>query len=276
MGNFISSRDYLLDYNSNQILCRNGVDPLSSPDCSFAGIVTDPYYVPFSDGPQFLDVFYKGALVRVDVGDRNYWYTSVINDTKKTDLVVLLKDPVTRGPNPGQQFWISPVAIVRYTIAADPNYISLYTGVADYDQRWILTRTVANAFGDKNADIIDFLLPQTDPQTPGLSIDLIMDANGQLSGQQVLPPNIQLSQPCNLIPGGNVACANPVQARAAVITLRARTETEDSDFTIFNYSVPGYQAGNIGIDLDVNPTNGLAHVRTERTVVEMKNLSQSF
>jgi prepilin-type N-terminal cleavage/methylation domain-containing protein len=271
IGNFISSRDYWFELSSpttGTILCRNGVpwDAVSNPVCQNGDFVPDKYMIPFVDGPGFGNLFYPGAAVRVDVGGGNYCYGMVGNTA---GLTVTLNTAIDRNEIQGQQLWINPVTTITYAIRQDGTYLSRYAPVGANNQRWMLNRSTVNVFGNQTADIADFLLPQANGNTPGLSVDFIRDAAGQAAGAPVRP-NIQIQPLCNLIPQQN-ACADPVQARAAVITLRARTEMEDPDFTINNYAGSS-QAGNMGIDLDGIPEDGLAHVRTVQTVVEMRNL----
>jgi hypothetical protein len=58
---------------------------------------------------------------------------------------------------------------------------------------------------------------------------------------------------------------DPLRVRALVITLRGRTEMEDPAMTVVH---PEHS-----IDLDGVPDNGLATVRVERTVVELRNFA---
>jgi hypothetical protein len=76
-------------------------------------------------------------------------------------------------------------------------------------------------------------------------------------------------------PGDIQPLASPVpleRIRAIIITLRGRLASEDPKFTIQGYtSAPPFL--DFGVDLDGEPTNGLARVRVERTVIPLRNVA---
>jgi prepilin-type N-terminal cleavage/methylation domain-containing protein len=268
-GNFVSSRDYLYDPSVGRIFCRNGRDPLDSPDCSPApGIAVEPYILPFADGPDFANVFCQNEMVRVDVKGRKYCY-ALVNQPNVANKTFSITPQVYGSKTQGDTFWINPVTTVTYNINSDLLYTARYNGNTNYNMRWMLNRATLSCQGNLNADLADFMLPPNDAQFPGLGIQAINDLNGVIGGQLKQP---SFGATCTATEGSATCVFDPQYTRAVIITLRARTEMEDPDFTINNYNDTS-PSRDIGIDLDQNPADGLAHVRTERTVVELRNLA---
>lgn len=267
-GNFVSSRDYSRNMFTGQIACRNEYpyNPNDPPGVKCGGY--EPYHWPFADGPAEVgDVFCMGQWTRMDAsGDGRYCYFQVASVGQATNEVQFTQ-PVNRDEVKGMYRWTNPITLVRYQMAQGV-YTPRFAAGTNARFRWVLERSYE---GCRNAqltlnqpvEIAEFLLPQA---MGGFAVEQILDTDGNanLLGNEWQPAigNIQpLASP-----------VDPVRLRGLVITLRGRVENEDPDFTIqaFNNALPFL---NFGVDLDGQPTNGLARVRVERTVVDLRNMA---
>lgn len=266
-GNYLSTRDYLLrlDSGTPTVVCRDG----SAVNCAVSNAACpgglDPFDRPFFEGPGFQDVFANGAVIRIDAGERKYLYRTV-NAADPATCQVGFNPQVSAAVLGRKYVWANPITGVGYASVAQGKV----SGPGEDGRRWLLQRTALN----RVADVAEFLLNPADAQVPGLEVQMYVDTLGVNS-----PPAgtvRAIAGPLPLIPP-NVAnpAGFPVRLRAVAITLRARTEAEDPDFLIDNYAANPV-ARNYGVDLNNNPADGLAHVRVERTVVELSNMSLNW
>jgi prepilin-type N-terminal cleavage/methylation domain-containing protein len=273
-GNFLSTRDEYyrrISATTGKIDCRDKQPFVPAMGNMNAGLGSglaayDPYLVPFTDGASFADAFAAGRTVRLDVGDRRYFYTTV-NAVDPVNNALTLRDSIDMNFIRGNNFWINPITERRYQV--------VNKGGPANNQRWVLERTdVLNIVGGAPTppvEIAEYLLPMNDlgNTPPGLGIDLYLDTPGAVCGKPKTP---DIQPPQSFIPNNGNVALDPVTVRAVVITLRARTMAEDPEFFISTYPGTNGVAKNIGIDLDGIPASGLAHVRVERTVIELRNL----
>lgn len=267
-GNYVSPRDYLWNQFTNNVACRNKIDP-AEPHFNDCGGY-EPSLMPYADGPGVVDdIFCPGLTVRVDVGDRRFQYLQVSAVAPPNQVVIAGIDP---NQVRGHYRWINPVNMVRYTIQQDATYVVPFSTPTAAASNWQLARRIqacrAGALGFGNPVILaDFLLPQTAAE-PGMEVSFIQDNNATLCGTPATPALGPLTQ---FIPNTG-ASPDPVMARSMLVVLRGRTSSEDPQLYINNYAGDLSTAQRYGIDLDSDPANGLAHVREIRTMVELRNL----
>jgi prepilin-type N-terminal cleavage/methylation domain-containing protein len=285
-GNYTSTRDYRVDMERMTIVCRNN-EPFNTTNSNEAegncgGF--EEYLEPFADGPQNLDdIFCQGMTVRF--GERNFCYFNIQSVNPDT-LEIAVDQLIDRSVMQGDYMWLSPVNEVKYRVAQDADYLTRYTSSEPAANRWILSRQYsgcrAGVLQGVDADneelwteVGEFLLPADDPNrtddVPGLELEQYLDsAAGAAICAEPWQPIVDDT------PSEITVSPDPVRTKAISITLRGRTEYEDPKFIIPNYGDRGTEprdpALDFGIDLDGDPTNGLAHVRVERTVVELRNL----
>lgn len=279
LGNFVSSRDYRLEIMSSStgcILCRNGRRWDAVMGCYVGGGDDYNFLRPFADGPSFDQAFCPGEWIRLDVGNGFYAYYKIGGtgsvagcSFQLTGLVDHNGDGIDRdrikGGTDVHPIWINPVTAVQYRLK---NQGPVPPVNAD---RWALLREQMGCTTLQPVEVADFLLPADDPDAPGLEVNVYLDS-AATTGIGQWQPEIDMSTPVNLIPGGGTV--NWTRARAIGITLRGRTATEDPHFTL-DSTMPAAQAKNFGFDLDGDPDNGLAHVRTEHTLIELRNMALS-
>ena len=149
--------------------------------------------------------------------------------------------------------WVNPISTIRYRIVE-----KLPAGSGN----WILNRVLVDADDQEEhpTEIAELLLPPNDADTPGLSIQVLNDSRG---GICQVP-----WQPLVTAPVALTGAVDPTQVRAMVVTLRGRTVAEDPDFTV---DATDAASGNFGYDIDSTQA-GLAYVRTESTIIELRNL----
>lgn len=267
LGNYTSARAYNLAAATAVVHCldKSAYDPVGG--CALS---TDRYNEPFYDGPKRLDdIFCSGVPVRLDPGDRYYIYYQVDSVSADT-LTVNLNPAVDQDIVNGDFHMINPINTVSYQIVVDDRYKPRYQNPTANATRWILQRTYTGCDQGQLAvgepiEIGAFLLDPQGPR-PGWEFEIYQDVAPELSLETPNPdwqPNVVGPTPLDW---GN--SPPPERLRALIVTLRARTEFEDPNFFIPNYTPDQ----DIGVDLDGNPQNGLAHVRTERTVVLLPNL----
>jgi prepilin-type N-terminal cleavage/methylation domain-containing protein len=278
-GNFLSSRDYRILLTSNNtavIRCRDdsaytpGPTP---PEDSCAADVKGLKWVlslilPFKDGSGFKDLFYNGQDFRMmdSLGTTFSFHT--VQNSDPTTSTFGFTPAINLDKSAGYHRWINPFSAVTYRVIQDTTYNRLYPSGPDASHRWVLQRIWGLADAPNTIEMAEFLLPNTQ----GLEVQVINDANAPSSMcVQPWPQNIQ-DLPADLTAAFTLQ--QLLQARALVITLRGRTETEDPDFTLEDPAADA--AINYAIDLDGNPANGLAHVRIESRVVEMRNLAYAW
>ncbi|MBW1808848.1 MAG: prepilin-type N-terminal cleavage/methylation domain-containing protein [Deltaproteobacteria bacterium] len=249
-GNFVSSRDYLISKMPHKVLCRNGLDPVKYTNCEISGASTisntqsvQKQFMPFADGPPFCRIFKAGLRIQLDTGDGRYSYHIVSGIGEEYGHTLT---PVLNPDIPGDDFWVSPISAIEYRFEEDGDYTERYSTPTADAARWVLWRETQ---GDR-VEVGEFLLPPPD----GFNIEVYNAAN------------IAISTP--VVSGADVD--PPAAMRAIMITLRARTEVEDPRLSI-NDLDPASR--NFGVDLDGDAENGLARVRMEQTVVELRNLA---
>jgi len=270
-GNFISSRDYRICTSDYKVLCRNGLDPVISDEGGTPGVQTsevpgsNSQYDPFADGPKFGGVFTTGTLLRFDTGDGRYTYHRITGANAGTYTLNL--DPPLDRNIPGDDWWASPLTQIEYRYEEDDDYDPIIPHDDPENKRWVLKRVWMGYDPDtgemveRELEVAEFLLAPPN----GLTFQIYEDAAAVINeamGQPVVDgvPDVV----------SDADDVNAVQARALVITIRARNEVEDPAFTLDNPAEVG--ANNHGVDLDGDPDNGLARVRMETTVVELRNL----
>lgn len=262
-GNYLSSTDYRMQLdgvNQGTILCRDGStltlndsDP-SAASCG-AGAYTpvDPSpeqtNLPFRTSDQFKFLFPDGLLFRLDAEDRRYTYHYVAS---RSGTQLTFNPDLDRDKVRGHFKWINPVGTIRYRVGEK----------TAGSKNWVLYRITVDADDQEEhaTEIAEFLLPPNDADTPGLSIQVYNDTAGGICQ----PP----WQPVISTPVALSGAVNPTTARAMVVTLRGRTATEDPDFTL---SASDTASGNFGFDVDTAQA-GRAYVRTESTMIELRNL----
>jgi prepilin-type N-terminal cleavage/methylation domain-containing protein len=266
-GNYVSPRDYLWNQQKRTISCRNEIDS-DEPDFADCGGYEN-YLMPFADGPAVIEnVFCPGEVVRIDVGDRKYLYESVASIAPPWGLEMNVDPNQVKG----NHLWINPLNNVQYQVQQDLAYAPLYAPATAAANNWQLVRRLTACrngalTAGQNVVLADFLLPPNDP-VAGLQIDFIEDTNSLICSLATAPA---LSAPTTFLPNTGAA-PNPIQARAMIVTLRGRTETEDPVYTINNYAARPDRPQRYGVNLDGDPQNGLAHVREVRTVIQLRNL----
>lgn len=267
-GNFVSARDYSRNMFTGQIACRNEYpyNPADPPALKCGGY--EPYHRPFADGPAEIgDVFCPGQWVRMDAsGDGRYCYFQV-NSVGVGSNDIQFSQPVNRDEIKGMYRWVNPITLVRYQLAQGL-YTPRYASGTDARFRWVIERSYE---GCRNAqltlnqpvEIAEFILPQA---MGGFVVEQIMDTEGNanLLGNE-WQPTIGSIEPL-------ASPVDPVRLRGLVITLRGRVENEDPEFKMqgFTNTDPFL---NFGVDLDGEPDSGLARVRVERTVVDLRNMA---
>jgi prepilin-type N-terminal cleavage/methylation domain-containing protein len=261
-GNYVSSRDYLISTRPPyKVLCRNGMDPFLS-NCVVAGVdeLADgsgdsaaSQFKPFADGPKFDGVFWEDMLVRFDTGDGRYSYHRV-RGANIGDFSLDLS-PTLNNDIPGDAWWASPVTSIEYRLEEDADYVIRYAAPEPEAENWVLRRvwSALDDAGDpveNELEVAEFLLPPPD----GFSVEVYDTTN--------ITTSTEVDSDDDVDP--------PADVRALMLTLRARTEVEDPRLNI-NDLDPA--ARNYGVDLDGDPGNGLARVRVEQTVVELRNMA---
>jgi len=274
-GNYISTRDYLRKMFTGQILCRNYqfYDGGAAAGSRCGAQTYELSHEPFADGPgRIQDVFCPGQVIRLDAeGDGHYCYYHVGN-VDLANNAIGFQENVNRNMIAGEDLWFSPITQVQYQLVQSATPPPRYAVGTAARFNWVLQRSMEGCRNSQltlgqPVEIAESLLPQA---MGGFTLDQIMDTAGManLSGVEWQPA-------IGVNPGDVDPLVDPVDVvriRAVVITLRGRLESEDPEFTIQGYtSNPPFL--NFGVDLDGQPTNGLARVRVERTVVDMRNLS---
>ena len=262
-GNLTSSRDYLLQItegtvNTGTILCRNQLSytPGTPPTCGLGAFVDSDkqtYDLPFGDGRGFKEVFPVGQMFRMEAENGRYVYMTITaNDgISGISFEMIGGGTLNRDLVRGNLHWINPFNAIKYQMTGAGNDWSLERVFLDPDGNPVATIPLAS-----------HLLDPDDASFPGLEVQVINDANGVICATRTQP---SLQAPVV------AAAIDPTQARALIITLRGRTPAEDPDFTIPDFAATD-GAGNFGADLDGTPANGLARVRVEHTVIDMRNL----
>ena len=266
-GNYSSSRDYLLKLDSpdtshlvasrGAIICRNGLDKTISAVCNPGALGTD-YDEPFADGQPFSKLFIVGQVFRLEVvpglftyhivtglpGEINGWgpgiqFTPTVNITSHSQ---------------GYTKWISPITTIQYQLIEGP--VGSWT---------LVRRSFLGAAPQPPVELAEFLLPPTnDPNTSGFYVEVYEDTAVENCTK---PRQPVITIPPTFLDGP----VDAIRARALRITIRGRGPAEDPNLVLTNYATDP-QARNYGYDLDGNPANGLALVRTQRTVVQLQNM----
>jgi prepilin-type N-terminal cleavage/methylation domain-containing protein len=271
-GNFQSTRDYrvqITSTNTAQIVCRDSSAYTPGNPASCSSYLGAPNQInnlilPFTDGYGFQDLFYSGQLFRLETEAGKYSYLTVASANPITSTITFTP-PINWNLIRGTDKFINPFGTITYQVAQDGTYNPIYPSGLQSSFKWILQRTWSVLNVTNTVNIAEFLLPSSN----ALSVQVITDTNPNAGiCQPAWPPQI------NLTPANLVGPINSITTRAVVITLSGRTETEDPNFTLATPTATGAQ--DYGIDLDGDPTDGLAHVRIEHRVVEMRNLNYSL
>lgn len=264
-GNYVSSRDYRYNMTSGNILCRNNLEFDCTTRCELDG-VRDPFDAPFADGPDFGAVFCTGEMVRLEVGDGSFAYHTV--NSVAGNSLTLAPTPVRADQVRGEDRWISPVTTVEYQMINDPLYDRPYTGAALELDRWMLHRITTDCQGSVTCEVVDFLLPPASA-TPGFMVEpYYISTGGAVAINQVCMPDFGFTVDAASTPVTAGTPIDPLRLRAFAVILRGRTEMEDPALTVAH---PDHS-----VDLDEDPANGMAHVRVERTMVQMPNMGINF
>jgi prepilin-type N-terminal cleavage/methylation domain-containing protein len=260
-GNYSSSTDYRMRLNgANQgtIMCRDqtllnlgGVDPGDEACGSGSYTSSAQTDIPFRTSEEFQKLFAVGQLFRLDAEDRHYTYHFVTSTT--VQLAVNFSPALDRDKVRGHFKWVNPISTIRYRIVEKPPAGS---------GNWVMNRILVDADDQEEhpTEIAEFLLPPNDANTPGFSIQVLNDSRG---GICQVPWQPDVTAPVAL-----TGAVDPTRVRAMVVTLRGRTETEDPDFTV---DATDTASGNFGYDINAAQA-GLAYVRTESTMIELRNL----
>jgi len=274
-GNMVSSREFLVDLQGNPasqatLLCRNGMpfepvlncggDPEAMPFGFFSSVPADQAAF---NAQQFNRVFCAGQLFRINRGSGVYGFFQVqapvaatftfgLNPTLNRDHEAF--GVATKGDR-GK--WVNPITSLDYRV------------VNGGDRGWLLRRSQTVCGVAETRDLIEYLLPADGTAWEGFQVQVYVEPTPPVTycgprPTSTLDPNSQAPQ------AANAANMVPTVARAVVVTLRGRTATEDPGFRL-----PGYGANdtrNFGFDLDGDPATGLARVRTESTMIQLKNL----
>jgi len=261
-ANFSSSRDYYLEFrgiDQGRIMCRNkhSYNPEVAQPCGppFPASVT--YLEPFADGMPFERLFQTKRMFRLLVKESSYSYHR-ITWASPDKLEFGFEPAIDRHKHQlGNGNWVSPISDVQYHVIEKP----VSSG------RWVLERTALNT-----SEVAEFLLPPTDnADTSGFWLRAYNDTS-HLAKYDSKPWTPEISAPKDVLSAADI---DPLHLRALEITIRGRAETEDPDFVIPEYDTDP-AALDYGFDLDGNPDNGLARVRVERTVVQLKNMAMSL
>ena len=265
-GNYVSSRDYLWNLDDLDIRCRNGMK-FDALCCDVFGTGPDCFDFPFADGPEFGDVFCAGEVVRLDVGNGYYSYHTINVANASGMTITLTPVPIRADKVQGSDRWISPMTTVQYQMTNDPAYTPPYGTPTMEAQRWSLVRMSDDCRGTQAAEVADFLLPPT-AAAPGFTIQPynVVPSGGVVPEVCMTEFGFELEDESKAITAAN--SIDPVALRAAAVILRGRVETEDPALTVTH---PDHS-----VDLDGNPANGLAHVRVERTMIQLRNMGITY
>lgn len=261
-GNYVSSRDYLYNLEQKTIGCRSGQGYDCTTKCKLGGSGTD-FDEPFDDGPAFGEVFCAQELVRMEIGDGRFQYFTIAGASGIDLSLSLSPKPVRSTQVRGEARWISPVTTVEYRMINDPTYPKPYLGAAPELDYWILQRISKDCRGNIIAEVADFLLPPT-AATPGFYIEPYYVTPTSVAVNNVCMGEYDFTVDSIPTPVAAGAPIDPLRLRALAIILRGRTEMEDPGLTVAHF--------DHSVDLDGNPANGMAHVRVERTMVQMPNM----
>lgn len=166
---------------------------------------------------------------------------------------------------------------VTFRHTQDLAYTPLFPSGTNNRFRFVLERTISITGGTDVQEVADFLTAPASmgSAAPGFELAVYNDQAAQAASDDMLnrggyEPDIEYK---NLVQVTTAAQLSERSARAVVITIRGRTEGEDPDFFITGNAA---DVGNFAVDLDGQPENGMAHVRVERSVVQLPNLAAGF
>lgn len=265
-GNYVSSRDYKWSLDEWDIRCRNEMK-FDALCCDAFGTGPDCFDFPFGDGPGFEDVFCTGEVVRLDVGNGQFSYHTINAASAAGMTLNLSPAPVRTDKVQGSFRWISPMTTVQYQMTNDPAFTPPYATPTMDAQRWSLVRVSDDCRGTQAAEVADFLLPPTSA-APGFTIEPynITVAGGVVP--QVCMTEFDFTVDADPTPIAAGTPIDPAALRAVAVILRGRVETEDPALTVLHH--------DHSVDLDGNPANGLAHVRVERTMIQLRNMGLTY
>ncbi len=271
-GNYSSSRDYLLRMvgvganslraNTGGIICRNGMDYTPGPGACILGDLGMPYDAPFADGQPFSKLFTVGQVFRLQAHPGLFTYHIVTGLPSFSWGPGIQFHPEINLTDKNQGFtkWISPITTIQYQL------IEKTAGSGN----WTLVRR--RFFGntpDPDVELAEFLLPPTpSPDSSGFYVEIYEDTVAENCRKPVQPV---ITIPPTFLNGP----VDAIRARALRITIRGRSPAEEPGFVLTNYASDS-KALNYGYDLDGNPANGLAIVRTQRTVVQLQNMGRNL
>lgn len=276
-GNLVSSREFLVDLQGNPasqatVMCRNGMPFEPVLNCGgdrdampFGFYSANPAEQAAYNAQQFNRVFCNGQLFRINRGSGVYGFFNVqapvaatfsfqLNPTLNRDHEAF--GVATKGDR-GK--WVNPITSLEYQ--------AVNTGARGV----VLRRTQTVCGVAETRDLVEFLLPVGGTQWDGFRVEVYPEPNPPATYCGPRPASgIDPNDPVQPPQPATAANMSPVRARAILVTLRGRTATEDPNFRIQGYGANDAQ--NFGFDLDGDTTNGLARVRTESTLIQLKNL----
>jgi prepilin-type N-terminal cleavage/methylation domain-containing protein len=286
-GNFSSARDFWFQFqggfSQGKLCCRDGMPYNSTIGCQVTALSGDDYLYPFGklqinpglqsqyDQDRFDHMFCADPNISYRLmGPDGKYYLRQLAAANAGTFTFTLANPVNpSGTWKGHNGWINPVSQVRYRMEWDKSYSSPYPS-STVSRRWMLLRRQQTCNGEAVREVAGFLLPpQAAFDPPGFEVQYYGDTNGPYNPQVPRQPSFDQARRVEV-----AADLDPLNVYALVLTLRGRTEAEDPDFKLGALDTDLVPARNFAVDLDNNKDDGLARVRVERTVVEMRSLSQ--
>ncbi len=280
-GNLASSREFLIDLQGNPatqatVMCRNGMPFEPVLNCGgdrdampFGFYSAIPAEQAAFNAQQFNRVFCNGQLFRINRGSGVYGFFNVQAPVPAT-FSFQLNPSINRdheafgvATKGDRGKWVNPITSLEYQ--------AVPAGIPPGTRGVALRRTQTVCGTPEVRDLVEFLLPVNGTQWDGFQVQVYPEPNPPATYCGPRPASsIDPNDPTQPPQAATAANMNPVRARAILVTLRARTVTEDPKFFIQGYGANDAQ--NFGFDLDGDPSNGLARVRTESTLIQLKNL----
>jgi prepilin-type N-terminal cleavage/methylation domain-containing protein len=279
IGNYLGSREYVFNLFSGELACNNQdfIDQ-SKPIgqwCPYPGsenAITQRtnFNNPFMDGPSFGSAFIPDNIVFIkDLKSERGSYHRLSNVSVNT-LAIELDPAIDHQYLQGNFGRVTPIGKVDYQLRARPDGV------------WVLERLWTDVAQNNTMEVAEFLLPYDDTDAPGLEIRAVWDQSDQFNEEfwksggywePVLDFGDNLNQLQVFPQADELAPGQLMRMRALIVTIRGRMPTEDPGFVLGNYAAEPEVAKNFGYDLDGDPSNGLARVRVERTMIDLRNIS---
>ena len=292
-GNFFNAGGFAFFFSggfSQALLgCGNFRGYSSAVGCQVTAMSEDDYLWPFGkvdpslqaqyDRDRFNHVFCttmdipnrEDLYYRIEDQQGHYFIRQLSATTDSPFSITLSNSVNPAGQWRGKRFWINPVSQVRYRMEWDKSYNSPYPD-STVSRRWMLLRRQETCSGEAMREVAGFLLPpQSAFDPPGFEVQYYGDTSGPYDPNNPSQPSFDQARRVEVSTD-----IDPLNVYALVLTLRGRTEAEDPDFKLGALDTDQVPARNFAVDLDDPPNkeNGLARVRVERTVVEMRSLSR--